>query len=111
MPELWLIRHGETAWSLSGAHTGRTDVPLTEEGKRRAAALGVLLHGHEFAQVLSSPLSRARDTWCWTKSRSLSPRLPISCARKSDQALAAPWRASWAFKRGYTLSALPSNSL
>src|SRR5258706_11531730 len=62
MPELWLIRHGETSWSLSGAHTGRTDVPLTEEGKRRAAALGELLRGHEFAQVLSSPLSRARDT-------------------------------------------------
>jgi broad specificity phosphatase PhoE len=62
MPELWLIRHGETAWSLSGAHTGRTDVPLTGEGKRRAAALGGLLRGHDFAQVFSSPLSRAHET-------------------------------------------------
>ena len=62
MPELWLIRHGETAWSVSGRHTGRTDVPLTDEGRRRAAALGGLLRGHEFAQVLSSPLSRARET-------------------------------------------------
>ena len=62
MPELWLIRHGETAWSLSGAHTGRTDVPLTDEGKRRAAALGSLLRGHEFAQVFSSPLVRAQET-------------------------------------------------
>lgn len=62
MAELWLIRHGETAWSLSGAHTGRTDVPLTEEGKRRAAALGDLLRGHEFAQVYTSPLARAHET-------------------------------------------------
>ena len=62
MPELWLIRHGETAWSLSGAHTGRTDVPLTEEGQRRAAALGSLLRGHEFAQVYTSPLVRALET-------------------------------------------------
>ena len=62
MPELWLIRHGETAWSLSGEHTGRTDVPLTDEGQRRAAALGALLRGHNFAQVFSSPLSRARET-------------------------------------------------
>ena len=62
MPELWLIRHGETAWSLSGKHTGRTDVPLTGEGRRRAAALGGLLRRREFAQVLSSPFSRARET-------------------------------------------------
>jgi broad specificity phosphatase PhoE len=62
MPELWLIRHGETAWSLSGKHTGRTDVPLTDEGKRRAAALGTLLSGHKFSQVLCSPLLRAQET-------------------------------------------------
>jgi broad specificity phosphatase PhoE len=62
MPELWLIRHGETEWSLAGKHTGRTDMPLTGEGRRRAAALGELLRGHEFAQVISSPLSRAEET-------------------------------------------------
>src|SRR5580693_205706 len=61
-PQLWLIRHGETAWSLSGAHTGRTDLPLTDRGKQRAEALGQLLNGRQFALVLSSPLQRARDT-------------------------------------------------
>ena len=62
MPELWLIRHGETAWSLAGKHTGRTDVPLTGEGRRRAAALGVFLRGHAFERVVASPLSRAHET-------------------------------------------------
>ncbi|HLI84779.1 MAG TPA: histidine phosphatase family protein [Bryobacteraceae bacterium] len=59
---LWLIRHGETEWSRSGAHTGRTDLPLTEHGRERAQALGKLLRGRPFAQVLSSPLARARET-------------------------------------------------
>jgi broad specificity phosphatase PhoE len=62
MPELWLIRHGETAWSLSGAHTGRTDVPLTPAGRAGAAALGGLLRKQTFALVLTSPLDRARET-------------------------------------------------
>jgi probable phosphoglycerate mutase len=60
--ELWLIRHGETEWSRSGAHTGRTDIPLTEEGVRRAVALRSHLAGHEFSLVLSSPLQRAAET-------------------------------------------------
>lgn len=60
--EIWLIRHGETEWSLSGAHTGRTDIPLTEKGRAQAAALARLLHGRAFALVLSSPLQRALDT-------------------------------------------------
>jgi broad specificity phosphatase PhoE len=60
--ELWLVRHGETEWSLSGQHTGATDVALTEEGKRQAEALGALLRDHEFARVLSSPKSRALET-------------------------------------------------
>jgi broad specificity phosphatase PhoE len=60
--ELWLVRHGETEWSKSGQHTGRTDVPLTETGRAQAKALGELLGGHEFARVLTSPLSRAADT-------------------------------------------------
>ena len=60
--ELWLIRHGETEWSRSGAHTGRTDIPLTEEGVRRAVALRSHLDGHEFSLVLTSPLQRAAQT-------------------------------------------------
>jgi probable phosphoglycerate mutase len=60
--ELWLIRHGETEWSLSGAHTSRTDLPLTAEGERRAAALAAALKGKQFALVLSSPMRRALDT-------------------------------------------------
>src|SRR5579862_8067867 len=60
--ELWLMRHGETEWSLSGAHTGRTDLPLTEAGREKAAAMGSFLHGRRFALVLTSPLERARET-------------------------------------------------
>src|SRR5579884_1874642 len=66
MPEekvrLWLMRHGETEWSLSGAHTGRTDIPLTERGRENARKMGEALQCHPFALVLTSPLSRARDT-------------------------------------------------
>jgi broad specificity phosphatase PhoE len=57
-----LVRHGETEWSRTGRHTGRTDVPLTEEGRRQADVLGAHVRGHDFALVLTSPLRRARDT-------------------------------------------------
>jgi probable phosphoglycerate mutase len=60
--EIWVIRHGETQWSQSGKHTGRTDVPLTNEGERQAQALGQVLAGRSFTLVLTSPLSRARET-------------------------------------------------
>jgi probable phosphoglycerate mutase len=60
--ELWLIRHGETAWSLSGAHTGATDLPLTPQGEQKARALAPKLAGPSFALVLTSPLQRARRT-------------------------------------------------
>jgi broad specificity phosphatase PhoE len=60
--EVWLLRHAETEWSRSGRHTGRTDVRLTDAGRERARALQARLAGHEFALVLSSPLSRARET-------------------------------------------------
>ena len=61
-PEIWLIRHGETEWSRTGRHTGRTDVPLTPLGERQAAALARPLGGRPFALVLTSPLGRARAT-------------------------------------------------
>jgi broad specificity phosphatase PhoE len=61
-PRLWLIRHGETEWTLSGAHTGATDIPLNEMGRREASALKDRLMGRTFALVLTSPLSRAHET-------------------------------------------------
>ncbi len=60
--EIWLIRHGETAWSKSGQHTGRTDVPLTETGREQAMALRPALADVDFQAVWYSPLSRARET-------------------------------------------------
>jgi probable phosphoglycerate mutase len=62
LPIVYLARHGETAWSLSGQHTGRTDLPLTERGERNAGALGRRLRGLTFAKVLTSPLQRAFRT-------------------------------------------------
>ena len=62
MNQVWLARHGETAWSRTGRHTGRTDVPLEPEGEAQAVALGVRLRGHSFAQVWSSPRVRALRT-------------------------------------------------
>jgi probable phosphoglycerate mutase len=62
LPVVYLARHGETAWSLSGQHTGRTDLPLTERGERNARRLGERLQGHRFAMVLTSPLQRAART-------------------------------------------------
>ena len=61
-PQLWLVRHGETAWSASGKHTGRTDIPLDDSGRARAGALRPLVDAHAFALVLTSPLVRARET-------------------------------------------------
>jgi broad specificity phosphatase PhoE len=62
IPLLLLARHGETAWSLTGQHTGLTDLPLTERGERNAARLGRRLGGKTFSQVFVSPLLRARRT-------------------------------------------------
>ena len=62
MTELWLVRHGETEWSAQGRHTSRTDLPLTERGRERAAVLGKYLAGTKFAAVLRSPMLRAKET-------------------------------------------------
>lgn len=61
-PQLTLLRHGQTAWSRSGQHTSRTDLPLTETGIREARAAGALLAGTHFDLVLSSPRQRAQHT-------------------------------------------------
>ena len=62
MGDLILLRHGETEWSKAGQHTGRTDIPLSPEGKAAAAALAPALARRHFVAVFSSPAQRARDT-------------------------------------------------
>jgi len=62
LPVAYLARHGETAWSLTGQHTGLTDLPLTERGERNARRLGERLAGLPFAKVFTSPLQRAART-------------------------------------------------
>ena len=60
--ELWLVRHGETEWSLSGAHTSTTDIPLTDHGRQRAEELRDYLKDTHFAKVFVSPAQRAQQT-------------------------------------------------
>jgi len=62
LPVVYLARHGETAWSISGQHTGLTDLPLTQSGEQRARLLGERLSELSFARVFVSPLKRARQT-------------------------------------------------
>jgi broad specificity phosphatase PhoE len=62
LPVIYLARHGETAWSLTGQHTGLTDLPLTERGEQNARALGKRLRGMNFGKVFTSPLQRAART-------------------------------------------------
>ena len=62
LPLVYLARHGETAWTVTGQHTGRTDLPLTERGERNARRLGERLRGATFTRVWTSPLQRAART-------------------------------------------------
>jgi probable phosphoglycerate mutase len=62
LPTIYLVRHGATAWSVSGQHTGRTDLPLTKEGEDNARRIGERLRGQRFEHVGSSPLQRALNT-------------------------------------------------
>ena len=62
LQRLYLVRHGETVWSLSGQHTGQTDIPLTDQGEQDARELAVRLRGMSFSRVFTSPLQRARRT-------------------------------------------------
>jgi len=80
-----LLRHGETEWSLSGRHTGKTDIPLTEQGRRQAKALGPELRQWKFALVLTSPLQRATET--------------CRLAGYGHQAQARPELAEWDYGR------------
>jgi len=61
-PQIWLARHGETEWSRTGRHTGRTDIGLTEQGRQEARDLRQGLEERDFGRVISSPLSRAWET-------------------------------------------------
>src|SRR5712672_1706640 len=62
LPVIYIARHGETAWTLTGQHTGLTDLPLTARGECNARGLAYRLKGLEFAKVFTSPLQRARRT-------------------------------------------------
>jgi broad specificity phosphatase PhoE len=62
LPVIYLARHGETAWSISGQHTGLTDLPLTDRGERNARRLADRLKGLSFRKVFTSPLQRATRT-------------------------------------------------
>ena len=65
LPHIFLMRHGETEWSVSGHHTGRADVPLTENGELESRRLGEQVRGISFRHVLVSPLQRAKRTCQW----------------------------------------------
>jgi broad specificity phosphatase PhoE len=62
LPKIYLARHGETAWTITGQHTGLTDLPLTERGEANSRRLGKLIGGEKFGRVFCSPLQRARRT-------------------------------------------------
>jgi len=63
LPQVYLVRHGETAWSISGQHTGRTDIPLTERGEHAAKELSARLKGLSFANVIHQPAATGTADW------------------------------------------------
>ena len=69
LSHLYLMRHGEAAWSLSGQHTGRTDIPLTEQGEQDVRKLADRLHAVKFSRVLTSPLQTAARFACGKQRR------------------------------------------
>jgi len=62
LPCVWLVRHGETAWTVTGQHTGRSDIHLTDRGEDEARTLAVPLRGTDYSDVFTSPLQRAKRT-------------------------------------------------
>lgn len=62
LPQIYLVRHGQTSWALTGQHTGRTDIPLTAAGEEQARRMGQRLSGESFSRVFTSPSQRARRT-------------------------------------------------
>jgi len=88
LPQIYLARHGETAWTLSGQHTGLSDIPLTERGERNARRLGKRLQGRTFARVFSSPCSARAAPVSWPA----SVRSPWSM-RTSSSGITAPTKA------------------
>ena len=79
--ELWLIRHGETAWAISGQHTGTTDISLTDRGRERAQGIRDYLQHRSFKKVFVSPLGRAKET--------------CAIAGYGDQAIVEPNLTEW----------------
>ena len=80
LPVVYLARHGETAWSLSGQHTGLTDLPLTDRGERNARRLGERLRGRIFAKVFTSPLRRAMPGPASWLASALKPKSIATCS-------------------------------
>ena len=121
--KVFAIRHGETEWSLSGQHTGTTDIPLTDNGRRLAERIRPVLSKEKFALVLTSPLQRARETcelsglgehaiidsdlveWNYGQYEGLTPeQIPLSSA---SGCAVAPRGADWSSTRPRTSVAAP----
>ena len=95
LPEVFLARHGETAWAISGQHTGLTDIPLTDRGERNAKSLGERLAGLEFAEIRTSPLQRAMKTCALAGFEGR--------ARRDPDLVRGYCRASWPWAATYAL--------